>query len=418
MTKLFVRVLFALAVAGFYSPDARSEDWARFRGANGTGLSNQTGFPTTWDASRFEWNIELPGIGHSSPIVWGNALFVTSAVDEGAVRYLHRVDTKTGRVVWTRQMGLRQSHKHLKNSWASGTPATDGNLVYVPFADREQYTVSAFDFDGNLVWRRFLGSFQSQHGQGASPILFEDLVIVPNDQQGPSSIVALDKSTGKLVWSSLRSFRKTSYSTPILLKQSNDDQPQLICVSGRLGVTSLDPRTGELNWASGEFPMRTVASPIFANGMVIASCGGGGKGKLMIGVDPGGKGDVAETHIRFKRDRSLPYVPTPVAYKGHLYLWNDNGVVTCIHLEDQQEIWTKRVGGNFSGSPICVDGRLYCMSEDGEVVVIDASPEYHLHGKTTLGDNSHSTPAVANGHMYLRTFKRLMSLPSDKTPSL
>jgi len=417
MSKLFLRCLCVSVVAGSCLSDARSENWSRFRGANGTGLSDQTGFPSTWDAARFEWNIELPGIGHSSPIVWKYALFVTSAVDKGAVRNLHPIDAKTGQIVWTKQMGLRQSHKHVKNSWASGTPATDGNLVYVPFADREQYTVSAFDFDANLVWRQFLGSFQSQHGQGVSPVLFEDLVIVPNDQQGPSSIVALNKSTGDIVWSSLRSFRKTSYSTPMLLKQSGDDDPQLICVRGQMGVTSLNPRTGELNWSSGEFPMRTVASPIFADGMIIASCGGGGKGKLLIGVDPNGQGDISKSHIRFKRDRSLPYVPTPVAYKDHLYLWNDNGVVTCVRLEDRKEIWTKRIGGNFSGSPICVPGRLYCMSEEGEVVVIDASPTYHLHGKTSLGDNSHSTPAVANGRMYLRTFRRLMSLPSDKSAS-
>lgn len=393
----------------------QSAEWPRFRGENGAGHSVQTGFPTKWDADgdRLEWNIELPGVGHSSPIVWGDALFVTSAVDKGAVRYLHRVNAKTGEIVWTQQMGLGQNHKHQKNSWASGTPATDGKLVYVLFADQDQYTVSAFGFDGKSAWRESLGSFTSQHGQGVSPVLFEDFVIVPNDQQGPSAIVALNKKTGDLAWRSEREFRKASYVTPMILQGENGDAPQLICASGKLGVTSLNPRTGKLLWSTGEFPMRTVASPILANGLIIASCGGGGKGKLMIGIDPGGEGDVSESHIRFKRNRSLPYVPTPVAYEGHLYLWNDNGVVICIRMKDQQEVWTQRVGGNFSGSPICVDGKLYCMSEDGLVVVVGASPEYVLYGKTSLGDGSHSTPAVANGRMYLRTFSRLMSLQSD-----
>ena len=391
-----------------------ADNWPRFRGTNGRGVETSE-FPTTWSPGDYEWNVEIPGVGHSSPIVWEDTLFVTSAIDEGAVRFLHAVDVSTGQIKWTRFFGLNRSHKHNKNSWASGTPATDGEHVYVPFADKETYTVSAYDFDGELVWRRLLGSFKSQHGQGVSPIVVDDMVIVPNDQQGPSSMIALDRKTGRTRWSSLRSFRKTSYATPMLL-QLPDQKPQLICVSGAMGVSSLNPENGRMNWMTGEFPMRTVASPVFANGLIFASCGGGGKGKLLIGVDPilgKDSSEKAASRIQFQRETVLPYVPTPVAHEGHLYLWNDNGVVSCVRLADEKNIWTKRVGGNYSGSPICLAGKLYCISEKGDVVVIAASPEYKLLGRTNLDDPSHATPAVAGGRLFLRSFHRLRSLPQS-----
>ena len=401
--------LFPAFILCFAFSLSAAENWPRFRGENGTGHVADR-FPTEWSPGDYEWNVEITGIGHSSPVIWKDTLFVTSAIDEGSVRFLHAVDTKTGQLKWTRFFGLNRSHKHNKNSWASGSPATDGERVYVPFADRDMYSLSAYDFSGNLAWRKRLGSFQSQHGQGVSPIVVGDLVIIPNDQQGPSSIIALDKRTGTTVWSSLRSFRKTSYATPMLLTL-RDEAPQLICVSGATGVTSLDPLTGRQNWQAGEFPMRTVASPIFANGLIYASCGGGGKGKLMIGVDPSlsAKNDA---RLKYERKTVLPYVPTPVAHEGLIFLWNDNGVVSCVRLADGENIWTKRAGGNYSGSPVCVGGNLYCMSEEGEVVVIAAAAEYRLLARIPLDDPSHATPAVAGNRMFLRSFHRLRSLPA------
>ncbi|MCH8828197.1 MAG: PQQ-binding-like beta-propeller repeat protein, partial [Planctomycetes bacterium] len=191
-------------------------------------------------------------------------------------------------------------------------------------------------------------------------------------------------------------------------------ETQLICVSGAMGVTGLNPHNGRLNWMTGEFPLRTVASPVYAGGLIIQSGGGGGIGKLLIAVDPDGKGNVAETHVKYRRERILPYVPTPIAYKGHVYLWNDNGVVNCIEAKSGRNIWTKRVGGKFSGSPICIDGKLYAINERGDVIVIAASPTYKFLGKTPLADPSHATPAVANGRLYLRSFHRLGCIEARK----
>ena len=147
-----------------------------------------------------------------------------------------------------------------------------------------------------------------------------------------------------------------------------------------------------------------------ADGLLIQSCGGGGVGKLLIAVDPAGSGDVSRTHIKYQRPKSLPYVPTPIAYRHHVYLWNDNGVVSCIVAKTGKNVWTRRVGGKYSSSPICIDGKIYIMSESGEVVVITASPKFKLLGRTKLGDPTHATLAIAHGRLYLRTFHHLICL--------
>lgn len=395
----------------------QAENWTRFRGDNGSGISAQKGIPKTWSPADHAWNIELPGTGHAAPSIWEDKLFVTSALGTGSeggrTRTLFCLDSSTGKELWSRMIGMSESHRHLKSSWASSSPTVDGEHVYVAFADWENFFLAAYDFDGNLVWRRNLGPFVSQHGLGVSPIIFENMVIIPNDQDGPSSIIAVNRDNGRTVWSTLRDFQDqgTSYATPILI-QSKDGTPQLICSSKTMGVTSLNPNTGRLNWLSGPLPARTVASPAYGNGLIVQTCGGGGIGKHLVAVDPNGRGDVSQTHIKYTRTKILPYVPTPIAYKDHLYLWTDQGVISCVEIETGQNIWTERVSEKFSGSPICIDGKLYAISEDGDVVVVSASPQYKYYGKTSLNDPSYSTPAIANGKLYLRTFHRLICLPA------
>ena len=401
---------------------AGAENWPRFRGENGEGQSDLKGLPTAFSPGELEWNIDLPGFGHGSPVVWEDRLFVTSALGEddqlrgGVLRYLFCLDADTGREHWSRMIGSSQSHRHQKNSWASSTPVTDGELVYVAFADLDNHLLSAYDFDGDLVWRRNLGPFESQHGQGVSPIVYKDLVILPNDQDGPSSIVAFDRRTGRTVWSTLRSIERASYATPLIIEHEGGPA-QLICASGATGLSSLDPETGRVNWSTGQFGVppqtRTVGSPVYAGGLIFQSNGGGGKGFYMVAVDPDLSLPADADRIRHFRDKALPYVPTPIVCGEHLFLWGDNGVVHCVEPETGREIWTKRIPGNYSGSPVCVDGKLYIMSEAGEVVVIAASSEFQELGRSPLGDPSHSTPAVANGRLYLRTFHRLACLRAD-----
>ncbi len=386
-----------------------AENWPRYRGADGVGVSAQTGIPVAWSEGDYAWVVSLPGEGHSSPVIWNRHLFLTTATEAGQVRHLYCLDSVTGEVKWSRAAGYNSNRKHLKNSFASSTPATDGERVYVAFADQERFSLTAYDFNGQLAWRTWLGPFVSQHGQGASPIVFEDLVIIANDQDGPSSIVACDRRTGRVVWSTLRDAREASYATPLLIEAKNQ-KPQLVVLSGATGLTSLDPWTGQTNWTSGELPQRTVASPGFAQGLIYATCGQGGKGSRLIGVDPSGKGDIAETHIKVRRDKELPYVPAVIGFGEWLFLWNDNGVITCFDPKTSQTVWQERVGGNFSGSPVCIDGKLYCIEETGKVIVVEAGPTFKLLGESPLGDPSYSTPAVANDRLYLRSFHKLSCL--------
>ena len=395
-------LIMSLVAAG----SAAAQNWTRYRGDNGSGISLQKGVPVTFSPGEYKWKVTLPGEGHSSPVIWKNKLFVTSAVDQGAVRYLHCINTDSGKVLWTRETGLNRSPKHIKSSWASATPTVDAERVYAAFGDKETNYLAAYTHNGELLWRKNLGPFDSQHGQGVSPVLFENLVIFANDQDGPSSIVALDNRTGRTVWSTLRSIREASYATPMIYREDGK-RPQLICASGAMGLTSLDPYTGRQNWATGEFPLRTVASPVIADGLLIQSCGGGGIGKLLIAVDLQGS-------VKYRREKLLPYVPTPISYKRHVYLWGDKGVVSCIEAKTGRNVWTRRIGGNYSGSPICIDGKLYIISEKGQVVVLAASPEFKLLGKTSLEDGSHATPAIAHGRLYLRTFRHLICLEAQR----
>ena len=397
--------LLALCLTLVTAQPTHAADWTRYRGPNGTGFSPLKGIPTTWSPGDYLFNVKLPGEGHGAAVIRGKLLFVTSAVDQGATRHLLCLDAESGDTRWSRQIGMNRSRKHIRNSWASSTPCIDLERVYVAFADKERYTVSAYDFSGELIWRRVLGPYESQHGLGASPIIFEDLLIVPNDQDGPSSVLALNRHTGRTVWSTLRRFKsgRTSYATPLVIREPNRP-PQLICVSGESGISSLDPRTGRQNWATDPFPLRTVASPVYANGLVVASCGQGGRfGVLQRAVNTSGR-------VVWTRQRFLPYVTTPIIYKDHLYEWNDEGVFSCVELATGRDVWTKRIGGNYSGSPICIDGRIYGVSEKGEVVIVASSPNYKLLGRVPLSDPCHSTPSVAGGRLYFRTFHRLMCL--------
>lgn len=409
----FCRGWLVAALAVMAVASAHAENWTRFRGDQGDGVSHQKGIPVTWSQGDYEWNIELPGIGHSSPVIFGDKLFITSAEDEGALRHLFCLNVNTGEQIWSITVGHNKSHKHIKGSWASSTPATDGERVYVTFSDEERSTLAAWDYQGHLIWRRNLGPFKSQHGQGVSPIVFDGMVILANDQDGPSSVMAFDAKTGKTVWSVLRSSRETAYATPMIY-QPKGQKAQLITVSGPEGVTSLDPYTGKMNWTTGELPNRPVACPIISDGLIIASFGAGGIGKLLVAVDPEADESAGEPRIVYRRERILPYVPTSVVHKGHVYLWNDNGVVSCMELKTGKNVWTERIGGNFSGSTVLIDGKIYAINEDGKCIVIAASPKFEVLGENDLGDPSHSTPAVAGGRLYLRTFHRLAALKAEE----
>jgi outer membrane protein assembly factor BamB len=417
MTPRHCRLLvLSLLAAGPLVRPIEAQNWPRYRGINGSGISEVKGLPVEWTEEDYEWVVEIPGLGHSSPVIWGDRLFLTSG-DENAGRMLLCYNALTGEHLWTQTLHLSVDHLHKKNSYGSCTPAVDGERVYVAFADDTQYLFAAYDLEGNQLWSKDLGAFDSQHGQGQSPMVVPelDLVILTNDQIGPSFIAAFNRKSGDEVWRTARKSRETAYSTPMLLTLEGQ-KSQLICSSGAVGICGLDPETGRELWSSGELPMRSVSSPVYGSGVVVATCGSGGVGKYMVAVDPTGTGEVSKTHVIWERTITdkLPYVPTPVVLGPHVFLWTDQGIVVCADMKSGATISQKRVaGGNYTSSPVIVDGRLYNVSETGEVVVVDASPELEILGRSPLGDHSHASPAVANSRLYLRGFQRLACLKAE-----
>jgi outer membrane protein assembly factor BamB len=390
---------------------ADAQEWTRFRGPNGSGTSDATTIPAQWTAKDYRWNVALPGMGHSSPVVWGDRVFITSAIEKDATQIVLCLRTSDGSQVWRRDFPSATYKKNPSAAYASATPALDQERVYVAWATPKQYIVLALSQqDGSDVWRRDLGPFASEHGFGASPIVWKDLVIVANDQDKASFIAALDSKTGQPRWQAERRTAKASFSTPCIY-QPQAGKPQLILSSWAHGLSGLDPETGKLIW---ELPVfhnnRIVGSPIIAAGLIFAAAGVGGGGREMVAVRPGDPDRGVEAKVAYNVQGSLPYVPTPVAKGSLLFLWHDNGVVACIDAPSGKRLWQQRVGGNYFGSPVRVGERLYCISRSGEMVVLAAADRYQLLARIPLGEASHATPAVADGVMYLRTVSHLMAL--------
>lgn len=409
--------LFFFAAISTTSPATAGDTWPRFRGENGLGTSNEAEIPVEWSEDHFLWKADLPGKGHSSPVIWEDRLFVASGDPETAERVLLCYNASTGEKLWERRYSSTTHNLHAHNTYASNSPAVDGKHVYVAWVTPERYLAMALDHDGNEVWQRDLGPFASQHGFGASPMVFGDLVIFTNDQRADkenpqeSFVVALDRQTGQTRWRRSRPSSRAAYGTPCLYYPP-EGSPQLIVTSDAAGITALDPVSGGILWQAPDvfpFPWRCVNSPLVAGGLIWASCGEGGVGKQMVAVRPPASPG-QEPEVVYTINRSAPYVPTPIECNGLLFVWRDAGTVVCLDLETGDELWTGRVGGAYHGSPVCVDGKLYCASQQGDVVVIAADKEFKLLARNELGEGSSSTPAVAHGRMYVRTESTLFCI--------
>jgi outer membrane protein assembly factor BamB len=399
--------LFFLSIAS-----ASGENWSRFRGPDGAGQSENSTIPSAWTEDDYLWRVELPGIGHSSPVVWENQVIVSSALQTGSKKITQSLRATDGSLLWETRLQAGPYTLGRSTSFDTASPTVDEERVYLTWVSEDRFHVASLDrHTGEELWRRDLGSFKAQHGPGASPIRFEDLLIVPNDQSGPSSALALDPKTGETRWRVDRRTVKTAYSTPAIYRPDSG-VAQLILASTAHGISSLDPTTGRLNW---ELPdvfgtIRVTGSPVVAGGLIFGQCGSGGSGKGMVAVRPpnGATGKPAE--VAYQVEGSIPYVPTPVASGNWLFLWSDSGIVSCIDSRTGERVWRERVGGNYFGSPVRVGDRICCISREGEVVVLAAKPEFQLLGRVDLQEPSHSTPAVADGVIYLRTFSNLMAL--------
>ena len=403
----------ALAAATFLAPAAvagEAEDgWTRYRGPNGQGVGKAEGLPVTWTDGDYLWKVELKGGGHSSPVVWGDRVFITSADQKTATRHIECFKASDGSHLWTKTYAGTPCKQNSLNAYAAPTPALDARRLYLTWATPQQFIVVAVTHDGKEAWRRDLGPWQSQHGYCGSPVVFEDMVILANDQLGPSSTVALDAATGAVRWQTKRESGKAAYSVPCIFRPPSGP-PQLILTSTANGMTGLDPATGRVLWEVRDaMPERVVSCPVIADGLVFGTCGTGGKGRHVIAVRVPADGQ-AKAEVAWTVTDDAPYVPAGVVKDGLAFLWTENGAVSCIRTATGERVWSERLGGKFYASPILVGDRLYMVSTKGEVIILRAGEAFERLGQADLGEKSQATPAVAGGRMFLRTWSHLMAL--------
>ncbi len=399
------------------APRAGAQEWTRFRGPNGTGHSPAKGVPVSWAAEDFVWRVPIAGASHSQPVIWGDKLFLMTALDGGNERVLLCLSKRDGKELWRQSYVLPTHRPGSKNSGFANTSAVvDAQRVIATFVSDQHQWVRAYDHAGKELWSRDLGPFKSQHGHGASPMIFENTVIVPNDQDAESFIVGLDLKAGAEVWRSERSpGRNTNiaaaYCTPITHTHA-DGSVELLLTSQSHGVSSINPRTGALNWEAPVYDKRMVASPIVAGDLAIGSCGSGaGTGNYLTAIKLGGKGNVAKTHAAYTLRRATPYVPTPLFADGRLYLISDSGIASAIEAATGREIWSERLPrAEFFSSPVLIGGKIYVPSTAGEMFVLATGDKFEVIARNPLGEGTHSTPCVDGGRIYLKTFTHLVCI--------
>lgn len=401
--RFWLAVIVLLPACGL----ASAGDWPRFRGPNGAGIADDKDVPVKWTEENILWKTAVPGVGHSSPIVCKGRVFLQSASEDGGERWLLCLDAGKGDIVWKIPSPGERAKKHSLNSLASSTPATDGERVYAAFWDGRAIHLGAYSFkDGKPLWVHDLGSFKSQHGFGHSPMLFDGKVILANDQDGSSNLLAFDAKSGDRVWQTDRKPYRACYSTP-LLRHKPDGSQELI-VASTAGITGYDPADGKANWwytwKFARSPLRTVGSPILAGNLLIATSGDGAGDRDVIAVKLGDRGDVTAGNLAWQNRKNypFPYVPCLLSHGDYLFGVHDKGIASCHLARSGEEVWRRRLDSGFTASPILVDGKIYAVSQSGSVHVIAAAAEFKLLASNSIGEAVSSSPAVAENRLFIR----------------
>ena len=451
---------------------AEPDHWPQWRGPGGRGIAHGT-YPETWSASEnIAWKTEIPGRGHSSPVVWGDRVFLTTSIvgrqypgrlapdhlgfdlepgylhpDSVGVDYAHTlkvlaIDAASGAIVWDRTVydGPVHDNRHRKNTYASSTVVTDGEAVYASFESEGFY---AFDFEGNLLWKAsFGGMAKAGLGPGTSPILYGELLIVQGDQEmgNGSFIAALDRATGAVVWYTQRANRR-SWATPLLVEAGGRD---LLLASGAEAVIAYDPATGRELWRTDGTVSHPIPSIVAGNGLAFATAGSQCKVALAIrlsvenerraisgrdGLEPEGSAAQAagsstpladatpsspsSDRIAWRHDKGTAYVPSPILYDGILYLVTDRGIVTALDAAGGELIYEGgrvSVPATFTASPVAFDGKILLTSEDGDTFVLRAGPTHEILHTNSLGEPVFASPALAGGTIYMRGAQHLFAI--------
>ena len=419
------------------SAGASGTNWPQWRGPSGLGVSSEKNLPSEWSPTKnIKWKTPIEGRGHSSPIIWGNRIFLTTAIegpvvpgaaavkhmDEGK-EYVHPdsvgadhkhlfkvlcLDRETGKVLWqqTAFEGTPYDNRHRKGSFASSTPVTDGKYVYAFFGTEGLY---AYDFDGKLAWKALVGKLSTfGMGVGTSPVLFNDFVIVQCDEENGASsfIVAFDKKTGKEVWRTPRKVQ-ASWATPLLINEGKSSQ---IITAGNEFVISYDPATGKELWRHKGVASNAIPSPVANNEMVFISAGF--PAKVAMAIKLSGSGDLADA-VAWKYDKGTAYVPSPILFGDYLYLTTDRGILTCLDAktgEVKYEGGRVPIPATFTASPIAFDGKILLTSEDGDTFVVKAGPKHEILATNSIGEPVYASPAVADGRIFIRGEKNMYAI--------
>ncbi len=418
-----------------------AENWAQFRGPEASGVSTRSGLPDTWsEEGGVAWKTPIPGRGWSSPIVWDDHIFITSAIKEGgepeavkrglyfggdrpAPKDVHRfvvycVDLHTGNIVWEREVhrGVPKYGHHLKGSLASETAVTDGERVYAYIGNVGLF---CFDFEGKLLWSKQWESVPTRFGWGtaASPVLHGDRIYVVNDNEAQSFLVALDKNSGEQIWRVDRD-EGSNWATPFVWE--NEMRTEIVTPgTGKIRSYGLD---GKLLWELTGMSSITIPTPFAKNGLLYVTSGYvRDPSRPLFAIRPGAAGDIsldqdltANEYIAWCQKQAGPYNPTPILYGEYVYVLYDMGLIACYHAETGEEVYGKRrIGGgarNFTSSPWAYAGKIFCLSEDGDTFVIQAGPEFKLLGKNSLGQLCMATPAIIGDGLIIRTESHLLRI--------
>jgi outer membrane protein assembly factor BamB len=389
-----------------------AEDWPQFRGPTGQGHSTERQLPIEWSESRnVMWKARVPGLGWSSPVVAGGRVWVTSAIKDrgGSLRAL-AYDLETGRELVNAEVFRTRSADPLnaKNSLASPTPIVEGDRVYVHFgADG----TAALTTSGEIVWKTRL-SYESQHGSGGSPVVYEDLLIFSSDGSDRAFVIALEKQTGKVRWkTSRRQPADQAYSTPLVIRVGDRDE---VVSVGAFRAAAYDPRSGKEIWRVGYGDgFSNVPRPVYGHGLVYIATGF--QQPSLLAVRPDGTGDVTATHVAWTLRRGAPLTPSPLLVGDELYIVNDGGIVSCLDATTGEPRWQQRLDGNFSASPISADGRIYFLSEEGVATVILPGKEFRKLATSRLDGATLASMAVSAGSIFIRTSTHLYRISELRT---
>lgn len=405
MISRFAFLSLVLAAAPLLAED----NWPQFRGPHADGTSKNTGLPTTWsETEHVKWKTPLHDKGWSSPAIWGDQIWVTAATEDGKTDFAICVDKNTGKIV--HDLKLWENEKvfplgNALNGYASCTPAIEAGRVYVHFGS---YGTACLDTgSGKILWQRRDLPCEHFRGPGSSPIIFENLLIFHMDGFDFHYIIALDKATGDTVWKTDRSIEygttngdlMKSFATPLVIEAAG--KTQLISPSS-MATMSYNPRTGREYWRVHYKSHSGAAMPLFGHGLVYINTGFGAAD--LLAVKPDGEGDVTATHVQWASKKSIGSKPSQVLVGDLIFNVDDNpGVATCIDALTGAELWTKRLTGEFSASPLYADGKIYYCGQDGVTTVVKAAREYTELAKNSLADGFMASPAVTGKALILRT---------------